>query len=288
MSKKILITIAVLFVLTFLFVNRQKKNSIKNKAATVEQVNERTVKSQPTKTDSIQEDALKKMSERTDVTVAPTMSAGYFRDDSGRRFVTVKMLPLKQCNEGDADGMLELKRQHGARLIASLEPLDDKGAGKAMAKEITEADLFRGTEMVFEVKEDTPKAFALFVCSDLRGKDRCLGKAAADLVFGYPTFRMSIEGKKEKNLIFFVHLMILDKQNFQVYHSDFALENVVKTLASAFNKPKLSNEEFGRAEYLTSLLQAIRPFPIELVNDGGPGTLLQMSFTKQDNSACNN
>lgn len=223
---------------------------------------------------------------KNSVPMAPAIGAAYVKDEKGRRYLSINLSPLKQCHKGDADSMLTLASTYGSSLIATLEPIDFKDNGKAVVKELTESDFDNGTDFGFEVKEDSPKAFAIYICSDGARTKSCRKKPPARLVFGHESFVSTLESSSEKDFVFFVHLLILDKQNYQVYQSNFEAENVRSAIAAALNKASLSGEELQRANEITKLLKTIRPYPIAVKNDGGVGSVLGITITRQDSRMC--
>jgi hypothetical protein len=220
------------------------------------------------------------------VQAAPTIGSAYVKDEKGRRYLTIELSPINQCQNGDADAMLALARDRGGKLIATLEPIDVKDASKAVTKEITSSDFSLGTNFALEVKEDSPKVFALYLCSDVSNAQSCRNKPPAKLAFGYESFLSSLEASSSKDFVFFVHLLVLGKDNYQVYQSDFELSNISKTIAVALNKKNLSDPEMSTARDLSKLLKTIRPYPVAALNDGTVGTVLRISITRKESSMC--
>lgn len=216
----------------------------------------------------------------------PTIGAAYVRDNEGRRYLSINLSPLGQCQKGDADSMLTLASTYGASLIATLEPIDLKDSGKSIVKELAESDFQNGTDFGFEVKEDSPKAFAIYICSDAARTKSCRKKPPARLVFGHESFVSTLESSTERDFVFFVHLLILDKKNYQVYQSNFEADNVRSAVAAALNKASLEGEELQRADNISKLLKTIRPYPIAVKNDGGVGSVLGITITRQDSRMC--
>ncbi len=289
MDKKTVVFLTVVAVLIGAMVLRTKKNR-GNSRASLQSSESSSTASSPAGTPSLQfsqNDRTPKSSDTsTGVPTAPTIGSAYVKDENGKRNLTIELSPIKQCQNGDADAMLALSRTTGAKLIATLEPIDTKDDSKAVVREITASDFSLGANFAFEVKEDSPKVFGIYLCSDALNSKSCRNKPPAKLVFGYESFLSSLEASSSKDFVFFVHLLVLGKDNYQVYQSDFEQVNIEKTIAAAFNKTNLSGQELTTAREISKLLKGIRPYPIAALNDATVGTVLRMSITRKDPSVC--
>jgi hypothetical protein len=287
MNKKMIFIGFSIALVVFVFLNRKQKKSTVTPRESASEKSVSITGSSPDKRSFASSQARKGSSAgNSSAPVAPSVGAGYFRDANGRRFVNVNLVPRRQCMQGDADAMIALKKKSGAKLILAMEPVDSEDAGKAASKEISENDLLQGVDIAFEIKQDSPKVYGIFVCSDVKGAKSCQGKPAADIVFGFDSFISSLESTRNSDMVFFAHLLILDKQNYQVYQSDFSLQNVSNTFAAALGKPQLDANERSKARYFADLLENLRPYPLVPLYDGGPGTSLKMQFTLGDPTFC--
>jgi len=284
-KSRAIIAIAAILML-FAFCRKSRRPKKPSSSSTAESISSKPELASQVSPPGIASSAKNQPSPSQGLSTPPTVGASYYRDNEGRRFLTVNISPKKQCQKGDADAMISIMGSSGAKIIATLEPVKKDKSWKPVIKELVDSNLQDSTDFGFEIKEDSPKAFAILICSDTRGSNSCLGKPPAKLTFGYETFISSLEDTSNRDFVFFAHIVVLNKQNYEVYQSNFDLENIHRTIAASLNTNKLAEPEMRTAAEIANLLRVIRPYPIIAVNDGAPGTVLKIDLTKEDITLC--
>lgn len=227
-----------------------------------------------------------KIEVRDSVPTAPAIGAAYFKTDRGTFGVGIKMAPVVWCVKGDIDRIFAVQKAHGSSVLVTLEPVGVGDSAKAVVKELSESDLRNGRDLLFEVEPSGPSVFALMVCTDSSGSKRCLGKKPADMKIDFNYFVSNIPQGASRDLIFFTHLLTLDKNNFQVFQTTPVIQSIADTFAAAKGKKNLEKEELERAQYILEVINAGRPNPSTVVYDGGAGTPVNLNLSMQDEARC--